>query len=198
LAAGERVLLHSGAGGVGLAAIQVARLLGAGILATAGTAEKREYLRSLGIDAVMDSRSLDFLSETMQLTGGQGVDVILNSLRGDAISKGLDLLRIGGRFLELGKRDFTTGRDLPAAPFLRGLSFSAVDVGQVALFHNDIMRRVVEELSQHFIGGALRALPITVFPVGRIQEAFRRMTEGTHIGKLVIAMQSGPIMVEPE
>ncbi|MBI3779503.1 MAG: zinc-binding dehydrogenase, partial [candidate division NC10 bacterium] len=103
LSGGDRVLIHSATGGVGLAAIQLARQVGAEIFATAGTPEKRDFLRSLGIQHVMDSRSLAFADEVMERTGGQGVDVVLNSLSGEAIRKGLGILRDYGRFLEIGK-----------------------------------------------------------------------------------------------
>ena len=102
---GERVLIHAAAGGVGLAAIQIARQVGAEIFATAGSPRKREYLKSLGIHHVMDSRSLDFAEQIMEATGGEGVDLVLNSLTGEAIAASLSVLRPGGRFLELGKTD---------------------------------------------------------------------------------------------
>src|SRR4030095_1983924 len=105
LSKGERVLIHSAAGGVGLAAVQIAQWLGAEIIATVGNAEKREYLRSLGNERIANSRNPDFDLEVKELTDGQGVDVVLNSLAGEAIPKGLSLLRALGRFIELGKRD---------------------------------------------------------------------------------------------
>ena len=106
LAEGERVLIHAAAGGVGQAALRIARRAGAEIFATAGSPEKREFLRSLGVQHVMDSRSLDFADEVMELTDGEGVDVVLNSLAGEFIPKSLSTLRPGGRFLEIGKVDF--------------------------------------------------------------------------------------------
>src|SRR5262249_24326691 len=99
LAEGERVLIHAATGGGGLAAIQLARRAGAEIFATAGSPEKREFLLSLGIPHVMDSRSLAFADEVMERTGGEGVDVVLNSLAGEAIPRGLSILRANGRFL---------------------------------------------------------------------------------------------------
>ena len=125
---GERVLVHSAAGGVGLAAIAVARRLGAEIIATAGSDAKRARLRAMGIACVGDSRSLDFVGTVEQATGGEGVDVVLNSLAGAAASAGLSLLRSGGRFVELGKRDIYDNRSLGLLPFQRNLSFAAVDL----------------------------------------------------------------------
>ncbi|HET9442174.1 MAG TPA: zinc-binding dehydrogenase, partial [Acidimicrobiales bacterium] len=128
LAAGERVLIHSASGGVGLAAVQVARLAGAEVLATAGTPEKRAYLESLGIEHVMDSRSLDFGSEVLRRTGGEGVDVVLNTLAGEAAACGVGVLRPFGRFVEIGKRDIYEGGRLDLAPFRNNLSALALDL----------------------------------------------------------------------
>src|SRR5207248_7753193 len=101
----EKILIHAASGGVGLAAVQVARLTGAEIFATAGSEEKRAFLRSLGLRHVFDSRSHGFAEQIMQRTRGAGVNVVLNSLTGEFISRGLSVLAAGGRFLELGKRE---------------------------------------------------------------------------------------------
>src|SRR5262249_7199919 len=110
---GERVLIHAATGGVGLAAIAVARRNGAEIFATAGTDAKRDYLRGLGLTHVMASRSTAFVDEIMVATGGRGVDVVLNSLSGEAIGKSLAALAPLGRFLEIGKSDIFHAGDLP-------------------------------------------------------------------------------------
>src|SRR5262249_53601896 len=102
---GERVLIHAAAGGVGLAAIQIAQHLGAEVFATAGSDEKRDYLRKLGVEHVFSSRTLDFAEQIMEVTGREGVDVVLNSLPGEAITSSLSILRAYGRFLEIGKTD---------------------------------------------------------------------------------------------
>ncbi|MFL6253427.1 MAG: zinc-binding dehydrogenase [Pyrinomonadaceae bacterium] len=188
----DRILIHSAAGGVGLAAVQIAQSVGAEIYATVGTQEKRDYLRSVGVEHVMDSRSLDFLQETMELTGGEGVDVILNSLSGDALTEGIKLLRPNGRFVELGKRDLVPGRVLDLQPFVRGLSFAVAFITPT----NKAINSVIQELGQHFADGTLRPPVIERFPVSRLTETFRYMTQGKHIGKLVISMRSDPVMVE--
>jgi NADPH:quinone reductase-like Zn-dependent oxidoreductase len=122
---GERVLIHAGAGGVGLAAIQLARLAGAIIFATAGSPEKRELLASLGVQHVMDSRSLAFADQVLQITADQpgepGVDIILNSLAGEAVEKGLAILRPYGRFLEIGKRDIYANSPIGLWPFRKNI-----------------------------------------------------------------------------
>ncbi|HYL99571.1 MAG TPA: SDR family oxidoreductase, partial [Blastocatellia bacterium] len=128
LSAGERVLIHAAAGGVGLAAAQVARWAGAEIFATAGSDEKRRFLQSLGIEHVMDSRSLAFADEVMKRTGGEGVDVVLNSLSGEFIARGLSVLAPYGRFLEIGKRDIYNDAQLGMRVFDKCLVFAAVDI----------------------------------------------------------------------
>lgn len=188
----DRILIHSAAGGVGLAAVQVAKMVGAEIFATVGTQEKRDYLRSIGVEQIMDSRSLDFLRETLELTGGEGVDVILNSLSGDALTEGIKLLRPNGRFVELGKRDLVQGRALDLQPFVQGLSFAVAFITPT----NKAINSVIRELGQHFAEGTLQPPAIERFPVSRLTETFSYMTQGKHIGKLVIAMRSDPVMVE--
>ena len=113
---GERVLIHGAAGGVGLAAVQIAQHRQAEIFGTAGCPEKRDFLRRLGVDHVLNSRGLDFADDITRLTDGEGIDVVLNSLAGEAIPKSLGLLRRFGRFLEIGKRDLYANTRLGAAP----------------------------------------------------------------------------------
>ena len=125
------MLIHSASGGVGLAAIQLARCAGAEVFATAGTPEKRDYLRALGIDCVADSRTLDFAEEVNARTLGRGVDVILNSLPGEAIARGIAALADYGRFLEIGKRDIYQNARLGLQPFHKNLSFFAIDLDRV-------------------------------------------------------------------
>ena len=125
---GERVLIHAASGGVGIAAIRVAQRLGAEILATAGSEEKRAYVRSLGVRHVFDSRSLRFVEAVREATGDEGVDVVLNSLAGAFIPAGLSLLRPFGRFVEIGRRDIHENAALHLKPFANDLSFHAVDL----------------------------------------------------------------------
>ncbi len=189
LSAGERVLIHSASGGVGLAAIQLAQRVGAEIFATAGTAEKREFLRALGIRHVMDSRSLAFADQVLEATDGQGVDLVLNSLPGEAIAKGLSVLRDYGRFLEIGKRDIDQNHRLGLRPFSKQLSFFAVDVEAIIDSRPELASRLLQELSAWFWDGSLAALPFRVFPISRAVEALRYMSQARHIGKIVLSLR---------
>ncbi|AHH94691.1 Phthioceranic/hydroxyphthioceranic acid synthase [Kutzneria albida DSM 43870] len=188
LAPGERVLIHSGTGGVGLAAIAIARSRGAEVLATAGSEEKREYLRRMGIEHVMDSRSLDFAEQTMRATGGHGVDVVLNSLVGPALRAGLDVLAIGGRFIELGKRDIYSDSKLGMSPFRRNITISSVDLDLVLRTKTELAATLMSEVAEELSAGRLDALPRQEFPIEQAADAFRTMAAAKHIGKLVLTV----------
>ncbi|MEY9988679.1 acyl transferase domain-containing protein/NADPH:quinone reductase-like Zn-dependent oxidoreductase/SAM-dependent methyltransferase/acyl carrier protein [Streptomyces sp. V4I8] len=190
LAPGETVLVHGGAGAVGLAALQCAHARGARVIATAGTETKRNLLRSLGAWQVLDSRSLDFVPRVRELTEGRGVDVVLNSLSGEAITHGLDLLRPNGRFIELGKRDILLGNTLPLRPFDRSLTFIGFNLDHV-LMDRDRGSRLVADVVSLIESGAYRPLPLTVYPAARVEEAFQVLQHSRHIGKVVVSFDQG-------
>ncbi|WP_020396424.1 type I polyketide synthase [Thiolinea disciformis] len=189
LEAGERILIHGAAGGVGLAAIQFARYCGAEIFASAGTDEKRDFVRLAGVDAdhVLDSRNLRFAEDILTLTNGQGVDVILNSISGEAINRNLHILRPFGRFLELGKRDFYENSKIGLRPFRNNISYFGIDADQLLLERPALARRLFREMMQLFDKGVLRPLPHRVFPATAIQTAFRYMQQSRQIGKVVVS-----------
>ena len=184
LAAGEVVLVHAAAGGVGMAAVQLARRAGATVLATAGSERKRRFLRELGIAHVMDSRSLDFAAEALKLTGGRGVDIVLNGLTGEFIDKGLEILAPKGRFLELGKSDV---RDSAAARKVnRDAEYHAVDLTGDIIERPGTLRPMLERLLQGVAAGELEALPQQAFAFADAALAFRHMEQARHIGKVVL------------
>ena len=185
LSKGEKVLVHAAAGGVGMAAVQIAQWVGAEIFATAGSPEKRQFLRSLGIEHVMDSRSVAFADEVMQQTNGKGVDVVLNSLSGEFIPKGLSVLARYGRFLELGLRDILSHSQLDLSVFEKRLSFFAIQVDPELPNFSSMWR----ELAHHFQAGDFAPLPHKVFSITTVAEAFKYMAEAKHIGKIVIALE---------
>ncbi len=197
LSAGETVLIHAASGGVGLAAIQIARSLGARIFATAGSPEKRDFLRLLGIEAVMDSRSLDFADEVRQRTGGRGVDVILNSLPGAAISAGLEALADYGRFLEIGKRDIYQNAHLGLQAFRKNLSFFAIDLDRVLRERPALLGSLLGDIVRRVREGTLSALPQRSWPFSDAVDAFRFMQHGKHIGKLVLTSHGSNVAAVP-
>jgi polyketide synthase 12/epothilone polyketide synthase D len=188
LAKGERVLIHAGSGGVGLAAIQYAQHVGAEIFATAGSAAKRDFLRSLGVPHVLDSRSLRFADEIRRITGGEGVDVVLNSLAGEFIAQSLGLLRRFGRFVEIGVRDYLQDSRLGLKPFLNGLSFTLIELVQLGLDRPALVRRLLQEVLQLFAAGVFRPLPCQTFPISQAAAAFAQMAGARHIGKLALTL----------
>ncbi|UQA57020.1 type I polyketide synthase [Polyangium aurulentum] len=189
LGRGERILVHAAAGGVGLAAIQLARRAGAEVFATAGSPDKRAHLRALGIDHVMSSRSLDFAEEIRTATGGEGVDVVLNSLSGPFIPASLDLLGEHGRFIELGKRDYYEDRRLGLRPFLRNLSFSLVDLRAMIRRRPAMVRALLGEIMRLFEARALEPIPHRAFSIAQCADAFRYMAGAEHIGKVVVTLE---------
>lgn len=188
LAEGEKVLIHAGAGGVGQAAIQIAQAIGAEIFATAGSDEKREFLRNLGIRHVMDSRSLDFADQILEITSGRGVDVVLNSLPGDAITSSLSILTAYGRFLEIGKTDIYQNRRIGLWPFQDNLSYFAIDLDRMLRQRPEEIRQLYRDLMPHFESGVYRALPLKSFESDRVVDAFRYMAQRKNIGKVVVSM----------
>jgi acyl transferase domain-containing protein/NADPH:quinone reductase-like Zn-dependent oxidoreductase/acyl carrier protein len=195
LRAGERVLVHGAAGGVGLAALQYARSVGADVVATAGTPAKRALLHMLGVEHVLNSRDLQFAETVKQLGDGQGVDVVLNSLSGEAISRGLECLRPGGRFVELGKRDFYANTPLLLGAFRRNIAYFGVDVATLPVQLPEIAAEEFTELCRRVADGRYRPLPHQVYSADRITEAFRSLRHSKHLGKIVIEL-GGPVSVE--
>ncbi len=196
LAPGERVLIHAGAGGVGMAAIQWAQAVGAEVYATAGSPEKRALLSSLGVKYVSDSRSLAFVDDIRRWTNGEGVDVVLNSLSGAFIPRSLELLRDHGRFVELGIRDYAANAQLGLRPFLRNLSFSLVDLRSMLRKRPERVRAMLDQVLSLFAEGVFRPVPHTEFALGRVGEAFRLMAQGRHTGKVVVSLQTAEARVK--
>ncbi|GGK85034.1 zinc-binding dehydrogenase [Mangrovihabitans endophyticus] len=186
LSPGESVLIHSATGGVGGAAVQVARLRGARVFATAGTEEKRRHLHEQGVAAVWNSRALDFGDGVRTATDGHGVDVVLNSLPGQAWRAGLEALAIQGRFLELGKRDIYADAALGLFPFRRNISLHSIDMMLLVRVCRSMIRDLNDELAVLLADGKLVPLPFVTIPVNQAQAAFRSMASGRLMGKVVL------------
>ncbi len=197
LSQGERILIHSAAGGVGLAAIQYAQTVGAEIYATVGSDEKRAFLRSLGIERIFNSRSTDFADEILQATGGEGVDVVLNSLGGEAIPKGLSILRPLGRFVELGRRDFAQNSHIGLAPFDNSLTFFSVSLYKLSILRPQLYNSIFVDIIDKFDRRIFKPLKMNLYAASDITSAFQHMAQGNHIGKLTIRFKDQEIMVAP-
>lgn len=191
LQAGETILIHSAAGATGLAALHVARSVGARIMATASSEEKRRLLRELGAVCVADSRSLAFVDAVREQTGGRGVDVCLNSLAGEKMGESLALLAPGGRFLELGKRDIDDGTAVALRHLGSARSYMAVDLVTLAAAYPDRMHRLLEHVVRSLESGTYPTLPTTVRPATELGQVMRDMARGKHIGKFTIDFSRG-------
>ncbi|WP_052230358.1 type I polyketide synthase [Streptomyces sp. CT34] len=184
LRGGERVLIHAATGGVGMAAVQLARHLGAEVYATAAPA-KHDTLRAMGLDDdhIASSRDLGFATTFRTATGGRGVDVVLNALAGEFTDASLDLLSEGGRFIEMGKTDPRDPIALATAhPTLR---YEAFDLTRLAPDH---VRRMLDGLLELFRTGALQPLPVVAEPVHRAEDVFRTLSMAQHTGKRALTL----------
>ncbi len=187
---GERVLIHAASGGVGMAAVQIAQLAGAEVFATAGTDEKRGFLRDLGVKHIYDSRSLAISEQILEQTQGEGVDLVLNSLAGQFIFKSVGILKPLGRFLEIGKRDIYENNKMGLRPFLKGISFiTMVDIKQGFASLGKEFRAIFVEIMRHMSNGDLHPLPHRVFPISNAVNAFRAMAQAKHMGKVVVSLE---------
>ena len=182
---GERVLIHAAAGGVGQAAVALAQSVGAELYATASPG-KWDFLRSLGIEHIMNSRTLDFADQVADTTGGQGVDVVLNSLNGEFIPKTLSTVAENGRFVEIGKIDIWTDDQMSAER--DDVNYFPFDLGEEEQKQPGLIQSMLDELFVHFESGELSPLPHKVFAVDDVISAFRHMAQGKHLGKVVISL----------
>ncbi|MGA1123151.1 MAG: SDR family NAD(P)-dependent oxidoreductase [Chthoniobacterales bacterium] len=206
---GEKVLVHAGAGGVGMAAIQIAHHLGAEVIASAGSPGKRSLLSTLGVAHVVDSRRGDFAEEVKRLTGGRGVDVVLNALAAEAIPMGLSCLAEFGRFIEIGKRDIYQNSKLPMWHLRKNASFHVVAMDAVFAGDAALTRELMAEITALVAAGKLRPLLHRSFPANRLDAAFRLMAGGKHTGKVILnfagpsvnregSPRTTPFRVDPE
>lgn len=197
---GETVLIHGATGGVGMAAIDVANWVGAEVIATAGSEEKREHLRSLGISRVTESRNVSFYDDVMSWTNGRGVDVVLNYSPGELMRKGVACLAPFGRFIEIGKLSFDRDEALGLRPFNENLVYASIDMDRLTVSRPETIAGLYAEVLALIDRGELRKIPVTVFPASRIGDAFRLMGRSRHIGKVAVAVRDPELQlqVKPE
>ena len=199
--AGEKVLIHSATGGVGQAAIAIARMAGAEIYATAGTGERRDLLRRMGIQHVYDSRSVAFAEQIRTDTDGYGVDIVLNSLTGAAQRAGVELLAFGGRFVEIGKKDIYGDTRMGLYPFRRNLSFYGVDLALMCSTHPAQIRELLDTVYRLTAEGVLPQPETTHYPLAEAATAIRVMSAAEHTGKLILSVPRvghSTVVVPPE
>ena len=185
LKSGDRVLIHAGSGGVGLAAIQVAQATGAEVFATA-SAPKQAYLRSIGVKHVFDSRQTQYGRQILEATDGQGVHVVLNSLAGEGfIEANLICLASGGRFVELGRRDILSKEEMAATR--PDVEYHILEVDVLKQHNPEIPGRALKSVMERVSAGELGPIPHSRWPVNETGNALKFMRAARHIGKIVLA-----------
>ncbi|CAG9990181.1 unnamed protein product [Clonostachys byssicola] len=187
---GERVLIHSAAGGVGQAAVMMAQHIGAEVFVSVGSKEKREFVqKTYGVpaDHIVSSREPSFAQDILVKTGGQGVDVVLNSLGGELLQSSFNCLSMFGRFVEIGKKDFEQNRLLEMETFKKNVSFSSIDLVLLGKYRGPVYRQILANAMEMLESGILRPVsPIQTYPISDLEKAFRVMQAGKHMGKIVI------------
>ncbi len=193
---GETVLIHGATGGVGMAAIDVAQWAGAEVIATAGSEEKRDYLRSIGIGRVSESRDVSFYDDVMAWTQDRGVDLVLNFSPGELMRKGVACLAPFGRFVEIGKLSFDRDEALRLRPFNENLAYASIDMDRLMVSRPEIVAHLYEEVVSLIDRGELHSIPVTVFPASQVGDAFRLMGRSRHMGKVAIAVRDPGLQVQ--
>jgi NADPH:quinone reductase-like Zn-dependent oxidoreductase len=188
LSAGESLLVHAATGGVGMAAVQLARHWGAEVYGTASPA-KWATLRGQGLpaDHIMNSRTLEFSDRVLEVSGGRGVDVVLNSLADDRVEASLRLLPRGGRFLEMGKTDIRDPERVAADfPGVAYQAFDLLDAGP------ERIAQMLDELRELFTRGVLRPSPVSTWDVRQAPDALRHLSQARHVGKVILQVPRPP------
>jgi NADPH:quinone reductase-like Zn-dependent oxidoreductase/malonyl CoA-acyl carrier protein transacylase len=198
LTSGEKVLIHSGAGGTGQAAIQYAKMVGAEVFTTVSTEEKRQHIvENYGIPAshIFSSRTLDFDTLIMEATGGRGVDVVLNSLAGEALRRSLDCVAPLGRFVELGKKDIYSNGRLHMKALKKSIAFFSVDILTLFKYRETYSGKLLEEAIDMHEKGIVKLPPVMeVYSFSDMLPAFRKLQAGNMMGKIVLAASSSDMV----
>jgi hypothetical protein len=199
----QSILIHSAAGGVGIAGIQLSQYLGAKIYATVGSDEKRQFLidhYGISPDNIFTSRSSAFFQQLMVATNGKGVDIVLNSLSGDLLAESWRCLADNGTLLEIGKKDIADKRSLPMESFNRNCTYRAIDIGQPSLYFDfDLIARTMLTILRLLEAKHIRPIELQkLFSFGEVSQAMKYMRKGTHIGKVVVSDSGEDIEVPVE
>ncbi|KAL7916704.1 polyketide synthase [Trichoderma velutinum] len=190
---GQSVLIHSATGGVGISAIQLAKMVGAEIYATVGNEEKVKFLMdkfNIPRNRIFQSHDTSFVEGVMRETNGRGVDVALNSLSGELLHATWRCVAEFGTMVEIGKRDLLGGSKLEMDAFLAGRTYSGVYLDLMVVKRMDRIKKNLESIVEFYNQGHITPIrPIQIFDAESAQEAFRVMQQGSHLGKLVISLR---------
>nr|ADA79525.1 polyketide synthase [Delitschia winteri] len=195
---GETILVHAATGGLGQAIVELCQLIGAKIFVTVGTPEKKRFvLERFGIpdEHILYSRDNSFAKGIHRLTGGKGVDVVMNSLAGEGLRLSWECIAPYGRFVELGQRDITVNSRLEMSHFVRNTSFTAFNLAYMVQYNPDVANDVFAKVMALFANGAVRGpSPVECYPFSKMEDAFRKMQTGGHMGKLVAVAREGDMV----
>ncbi|WP_046316733.1 type I polyketide synthase [Mycobacterium sp. UM_Kg1] len=191
------VLVSAGAGGVGMAAVQIAAKAGARVIATASTPERAELLRSLGAKYVVDSRALSAIDEVRAITGGHGADIVVNCAPGETVAANLEVAAEFGRVVEIGKTEIFAGRLVDLAVFNKNLSVTSIDLDRMMAHRRDLLRQVHREVLSALRVGDYELLLTRVMPVSQVAEAFDQVARSTHLGRIVLDFTEPAPPVKP-
>lgn len=195
---GETVLIHSAAGGTGQWAVQVAQNVGAEVYVTVGSEKKKMFLMErYGIpeDHIFSSRNTLFAKGIMRMTNNRGVDVVLNSLAGEALLASWNIIAAYGRFIEMGRKDIAENNNLPMRPFTRGATFMALEISTLAKDDPSIVAKNIEVIFQDLVKGIYRPVePLQIMPIQDVEKAFRMLQDGQMIGKIILKMTDDSVV----
>lgn len=194
---GEWVLVAGGAGGVGMAAVQIAAKAGARVIATASTPERADLLRTLGAKHVIDSRSLSATEEVREITEGHGADVVVNSAPGEAVLANLEVAAEFGRVIEVGKTEIFGGRLIDLAVFNKNLSLISVDLDRMVAHRKDLLLQVYREVVAMINAQEYELLPTRILPISQLVDAFDQVARSTQLGRIVLDFTASAPPVKP-
>ncbi|KAL1982812.1 hypothetical protein VTN96DRAFT_872 [Rasamsonia emersonii] len=196
--AGQSVLIHAAAGGVGQASIMLAQHLGLEIFVTVGSEDKRQLVRevyNIPDDHIFHSRDLSFVKGVQRMTGGRGVDIILNSLSGEILRQTWYCIAPFGTFVEVGMKDILDNSRLDMRPFLQDATFAFFNLVHIQKQRPDLLKEALSETLALVHAGVMKPMvPLSVFPASQVQDALRRMQTGQHRGKLVLSYRTGDML----
>lgn len=194
LRAGETILIHAGAGATGQMAIQMSQNIGAIVFVTVGSADKKLLvMKQYGVPEkhIFYSRNTDFANGIRRITSGRGVDVVLNSLAGDSLIASWECVAAFGRFIEIGKRDIYSHKQLPMFPFAKNVSFSTIDLAGIWQDFPALMRQLLNAVVDMANKQEIHvATPLNVYPISKVETAFRVLQGGKSAGKVVLEINS--------
>lgn len=184
----DTVLIHSATGGLGLAAIELCKLIGCKVIATASTEEKRDYLRSLeNVSFVTESRCYEkYKKDILDFTNGGGVDVILASTINEFMETNLSLLKSGGRYLDVGKRQIYENHKIPYKYFIKSIQYHSIHFDKLIVENNDLIKKVMNEVVGLFNEEKLIGMPLQTFDISEYKDAFSMLSKSKHIGKIIL------------